>query len=423
MEDSPRRTPLFGWHIAHGATMMEFSGWSMPLWYPVGAVTEHRSVITKAGIFDTSHMSVVSVNGEGSSDLLQLCFTRDLLGSSGKDDQRLSSGKSVFGVVLNSRGELVDDAVLFQIEPQNYIVIVNASMGATITEHLRSHVNRNNVTISDMTGQVAKIDLQGPLSAKILLGVIQDAERVLLDMQYFTFKGHYDLESPMATVRLNNGTPALVSRTGFTGEFGFELLVDTKNLISTWEKILSCGEPMGLIPCGLSARDSLRVGGMLPLSHQDIGPWPFINNPWTFALPFNPDRTGFTKSFVGDVVLSLQPTADHTHAFVGHDPRKVTPHEDAVVLDVEGNEIGTVLTCVSDMAIGMYEGRIYSIGSFDKPEGFKPRGLSCGYVKVNKKLMVGQKITLKDNRRSIDVTIVDDIRPDRTARRPMREMV
>jgi aminomethyltransferase len=423
MEDSPKRTPLYEWHMTHGATMMEFSGWSMPLWYPAGAVKEHRSVITQAGIFDTSHMSVVSVSGKGAFDLLQLCFTRDLLGCFGKDDQRLTFGKSVFGVVLNHNGELVDDAVLFQIESQNYIVIVNASMGATIAEHLRSHANRNNVAITDMTGQVCKIDLQGPLSAKILMGVIQDAERVLLDMQYFTFKGHYDRESPMATVLLNNGTPVLLSRTGFTGEFGFELLVDPENLVSTWEKILSYGEPMGLIPCGLSARDSLRVGGMLPLSHQDIGPWPFINNPWTFALPFNPDRTGFTKSFVGDVVLSLQPTADHTHAFVGPDPRKVSPHENAVVLDDNSIGIGTVLTCVSDMAIGMHENRIYSIGSSNKPEGFKPKGLSCGYVKVKNQLTLGQQVMLKDNRRSINATIVDDIRPDRTARRPMHEMV
>jgi len=93
------------------------------------------------------------------------------------------------------------------------------------------------------------------------------------------------------------------------------------------------------------------------------------------------------------------------------------------VLDAAGNEIGTVLTCVSDMAIGRYGDRIYSISSPDKPEGFNPKGLCCGFVKVKPKLLPGQIVELKDNRRKIKVMIVDDIRPDRTARRPIKEML
>jgi aminomethyltransferase len=238
-------------------------------------------------------------------------------------------------------------------------------------------------------------------------------------MRYFTFKGSLDGATPNSDVTLNDGTPIVLSRTGYTGEFGFEIFVGSGDLPRTWDSIVSAGRTYGLIPCGLAARDALRAGAVLPLSHQDIGPWPFINNPWEFALPFNADKTAFTKSFIGDVVLSKRQTADHTHAFVGFDPRKVSVHDPAVVLDSGGREIGTVLTCVADMAIGRHEGRIYSIASPDKPEGFNPGGLVCGFVKVNVRLHSGDPVRLRDKRREIKVTIADDIRPDRTARRDM----
>ena len=182
-------------------------------------------------------------------------------------------------------------------------------------------------------------------------------------------------------------------------------------------------QDLGVLPCGLAARDSLRAGACLPLSHQDIGPWPFINHPWPFALPWNRDRTAFTKNFIGDGILASRERADHTYAFVGYDPRKVSIHDPAIVLDASRNEVGVVLTCVSDMAIAWHDGRIYSMASPDKPENFKPRGLSCGFVKVGSRLVAGREVFLRDSRREIKVVITDDVRPDRTARRPMQEMM
>jgi len=114
---------------------------------------------------------------------------------------------------------------------------------------------------------------------------------------------------------------------------------------------------------------------------------------------------------------------EYTYAFAGNDLRKVSTEDPAVVLDPDGNEIGRVLTCVTDMGIGRHEDRIYSITSPDKPEGFKPRGLCCGFIKVKSKLAPGEIVEIKDKRRKLKVTIVEDIRPDRTARRPMKEMV
>ena len=144
------------------------------------------------------------------------------------------------------------------------------------------------------------MDIQGPLAAKILGRVLADAQAVFAGMPYFSFKGHFDDASPMAdAVRLDDGTPILLSRTGYTGEFGFEIFLEPDKIRHLWQRLLVAGESYGIRPCGLAARDSLRAGAVLPLSHQDIGHWPFINHPWPFALPFTADQTGFTKDFIG----------------------------------------------------------------------------------------------------------------------------
>ena len=178
-----------------------------------------------------------------------------------------------------------------------------------------------------------------------------------------------------------------------------------------------------MIPCGLAARDSLRAGAVLPLSHQDIGAWLFKNHPWPFALPCEIDGRGFTKDFVGAVALQRSDSGQYTFPFAGFDLRKVSAAEPAVVVDDTERDIGRVLTCATDMAIGRHDHRIFSIVSPDKPVDFTPRGLSCGFVKVTKPLKPGQIVRLKDKRRTIKVEIVDDIRPDRTARKPLAKFI
>ncbi len=199
--------------------------------------------------------------------------------------------------------------------------------------------------------------------------------------------------------------------------------MDASHLVETWNMILDAGSDFDITPCGLAARDSLRAGAVLPLSHQDIGHWPFLNNPWLFALPYNETRTGFTKKFLGDEALITEGDVHYTYPFAGYDLRKVSTQETAYVFDPQGKEIGEVLTCATDMAIGRVGEKIFSIASPDKPQDFKPRGLSCGFIKVTTKLFSGDSVEIRDNRRSIKVMIVEDIRPDRTARRPLKDMV
>lgn len=422
-EHQPKETPLARWHADHGATMALFAGWSMPLWYPAGAVKEHLSVLTSAGIFDTSHMSVLGLEGPAAYELLQRTFTKDLSACVGKAGAPLRPGTCTYGAFLDEQGGSMDDAIVYHLGPERYMVVVNASMGERISGHLNAHMTSDDAHLTDLTEHVGKMDLQGPQSARILLKIVRNAQDTLSDMTYFSFKGHFDSDSFRADTFLRDGTPVLVSRTGYTGEFGFEIFVARDRLVPMWESILAAGADLGVLACGLAARDSLRAGACLPLSHQDIGPWPFINNPWPYALPYNRDRTAFTKAFIGDAILQMREQAPHTYAFVGYDPRKVSLHDATTVTDTGGTEIGKVLTCVTDMAIGWHEGRIYSVASARRPRDFKPRGLSCGFVRVASRLTVGQEVRLRDGKREITVRIVDEIRPDRTARRPMAEML
>ena len=423
MQSSPRRTHLHGWHTSHGATMAVFRGWEMPLWYPTGAISEHLAVIRSAGLFDTSHMSCIDVEGPGAFDLLQRCFTRDLRSCVGGEKAALSPGRAVFGAFLNEPGHLLDDSVVFQLALESYLVVVNAGKGEEMSLHLTAHAEGRGVQVTDLTGKVGKMDLQGPDAARILVKILETPERTLHGMSYFSFKGHFDAGNSGADTFLKGKIPVMVSRTGFTGEFGFEIFVRPETMEEVWQLILQAGQELDLLACGLAARDSLRAGAVLPLSGQDMGPWPFINHPWHQALPFNDEGTAFTKSFLGDAVLKEKDSADHTYPFVGYDPRKVSIHEAAVALTANGEEIGLVLTCVADMAIGRFGSRIYSIASPDKPPGFKAKGLSCGFVRVKRPLSAGEVVELRDARRTIRVEIVRDVRPDRTAFHKMSAMI
>ncbi len=423
MEAISKHTPLHDWHLARNANMAEFCGYDMPLWYS-SVKEEHLAVLTGAGIFDTSHMAVVTVTGQGAAELLQDCFTNDLDACVGPTRKPLTPGRCVYGAFLDDSGFTIDDAIVFFLSESNYMVVVNAGMGNSIADHLEKHCDGRNAVVTNLSDRIGKMDIQGPAAAKILKHVLADPGIFFAGMPYFSFRGHFDESSPKADMaRLDDGTPLLLSRTGYTGEFGFEIFMNPDKLEHLWLRLLDAGKAYGIRPCGLAARDSLRAGAVLPLSHQDIGPWPFINHPWAFALPYTADRSAFTKDFIGRRALESLKTAEFTYAFVGKDLRKVSAGGESRVMTVEGDNIGTVLTCATDMGIGIHDGKIFSIASPDKPAGFSPKGLCCGFVKVSRQLPFGLQVSIADGRRSIAVTIVNDIRPHRTARRPMAEMI
>jgi aminomethyltransferase len=417
-----KRTPLYDWHVAHGANMALFAGYNMPLWYPAGMREEHLRVLTGAGMFDTSHMSVLRLAGPDIYQLLQWCFSRDLEHCIGKKGKPLVPGRCTYGVFLSEAGGVVDDVIIFQISESEYLAVVNAGMGASTKHHILNYIDTCdgscNVIVNDLTDKVGKIDIQGPKVAHIMRDMLVDFESVAARMPYFSFKGSFwDGPSETGTVKLKTGDEILLSRTGYTGEFGFEIFARPERLTAIWEALLDAGKPYNILPCGLAARDSLRGGAVLPLTHQDNGNWRYINNPWSIALPFTADKNGFTKDFLGRKSLEGAPPSTYTYPFVGNDVRKVvfgdTP---PIVIDSDGKVIGIVLTCVTDVGIGWHNGRIYSVTSPDKPAGFAPKGLACGFIKVTVPLVVGSRVMLRDRHREIEVMVAEDIRPDRTAR-------
>jgi len=419
-----KTTPLHDWHTVQGANMAIFGEYHMPMWYAAGAKKEHLSVLTSAGLFDTSHMAVVLVSGTGAFDLLQETFTSNLSACVGPAKKPLTPGRCVYGAFLDEKGHVIDDAIVFQLAGERYMVVVNAGMGADIAGRLSGNAAAHeNVLITDLTDRLGKIDIQGPAAAKILAGVLRDPNATFKAMPYFSFKGYFEDAGPGTPILLKSGIPVFVSRTGYTGEFGFELFVQADCTVALWEDLLSAGKAFGLIPCGLAARDSLRAGAVLPLSHQDIGHWPFCDNPWSFALPWDTGGKAFTKSFIGSQALLDAENTAFTRPYAGFDLRKIADPEKTSVVNESGETIGTVLTCVTDMGIGRVEGRIFSLASPDKPDDFKAKGLCCGFVKISANLPAGSIIYLEDSRRKLKVMIVDDIRPDRTARRPIKDML
>ncbi len=416
MINSLKSTPLYKWHTAANANMANFGGFNMPLWYETGVKNEHLGILKSAGIFDTSHMACINVKGKDAFKLLNFCFTRDLAS--------LVTGRCIYGAFLDINGYCIDDAIIYQVSDTFFMICVNAGMGETISRHLLVNQKNWDVDIKDMSGEIAKIDIQGKNCAKILSRLIKNPDTVFNKMPYFSFKGNFsEAIFGISLVQLLDSTPILLSRSGYTGEFGFEIFINPNAVVKLWEDILSSGRDFGITACGLAARDSLRTGACLPLSHQDIGEWKFINHPWEFALAFNRNKTAFTKEFLGNQALLPNDYASFVYPFAGDSLRKILPGKNTQVIDDKDEVIGKVLTCVTDMGISWKNGSIVSINSPNLPADFKIKGLSCGFVMVSKKIKNNTRLTLKEGKKSIKITIVNDIRPDRTARKRLENFI
>jgi aminomethyltransferase len=415
-----KTTVLHDFHCQQGANMASFGNYDMPLWYKSGTKAEHLAVIDSAGIFDTSHMAVVTVKGDGARALLQYALTKDIDSCIGKNKTPLTEGRCVYGLFLDNDGLVIDDAIVYCLGDESYMVVVNAGMGGVIATHLQALTSSKALVIEDLTDRVGKMDIQGPSSAKILKKLVKDPNYLFEKLMYFSFKGGFGSCVSSSTIELKDGTKVLVSRTGYTGEFGFELFVEIGALVSLWNQVLEAGKEFSVIPCGLAARDSLRAGAVLPLSHQDIGQWPFANTPWSFALSDKDETGAFTKEFHGAKALMESTWAKHTLAFAGFDPRKIGAEDSNYVTDSEGRKIGKILTCTTDMAIGRVDGKILSIAGNKE---LKVKGLCCGFVLLDVAKEPGETVFLTDGKRKIEVEIRADVRPQRTARAPIGTMV
>jgi len=242
------RTPLFAKHAALGAKLVDFAGWEMPIHYS-GVVDEYQAVRTAAGLFDVSHMGRINVAGPGALLFLQRVTVNNVA--------KLAPLDSHYSMVCNERGGIMDDVFLYHPTPQEYLLCVNASNREKIMAWLlKQAAGAPSVTIVDRSVEIAQMALQGPASRSILseLGVAEIA----------SLKPRHCLEGILL------GIPSLITRTGYTGELGYELYVPAGGAPRIWAELLNRGRAAGLKPVGLGARDLLRLEMAYLLYGNDI---------------------------------------------------------------------------------------------------------------------------------------------------------
>lgn len=248
MDAAFKRTPLASVHESLGARMIEFGGWWMPVQYQ-GILEEHRAVRTQAGLFDISHMGQIFVTGTGSGAWLNRLLTNDLC--------RLSDGEGQYTLLLNERGGIIDDLICYRLEPDHHLLLVNASKIEEDLLWLQSRAVAA-VRVDDQSTLWAGLALQGPHAAAILQTLL-GPDIVLPD------------RNRIVSLGIPNG-PVLLARTGYTGEDGFEWFCPATSAPIWWETMLDAGRPSGLVPCGLGARDTLRLEAGFPLNGADLSP-------------------------------------------------------------------------------------------------------------------------------------------------------
>jgi aminomethyltransferase len=242
-----RRTPLYDRHVAMGARMVEFGGWEMPVQYS-GIVDEHNAVRNAAGLFDISHMGEVEVKGADALAFLQHIATQDVA--------TIGEGMANYALLCRPDGGIVDDIFIYNL-PDGYLVVVNASNTEKDFAWMLDNMTGFDVTVTNISDHASMLALQGPKAEAILARASDDGSAEL------PFHG-------VATGMLLGDIPAIIARTGYTGEDGFELFVDDDNAVRLWDGLLELGREDGLKPCGLGARDSLRFEPCLALYGHEI---------------------------------------------------------------------------------------------------------------------------------------------------------
>ena len=230
------QTPLHGRHVAAGARMVPFAGWEMPVQYE-GVIPEHRAVRSDCGVFDVSHMGQIHVEGPNAGELLQSLLSNDL--------EKIGDGDAQYTLLTNERGGIVDDLIAYRIDPHHYLVVVNAGNRDVAYAWLKEHEIRGS-EVRDASDEYALLAVQGPRSIERL---------GLPEAKPFTHAmGEVD------------GVEVMVNRTGYTGEQGVELMCAAEDAVALWDAVVA----RGAVPCGLGARDTLRLEVCYPLHGNDI---------------------------------------------------------------------------------------------------------------------------------------------------------
>ena len=273
--NSPKKTPLASIHEQLGARMVDFKGWYMPVYY-TNIIDEHTTTRTKAGLFDICHMGEFIVKGKDSAKFIQKLIVGNL--------NKIFPGKAMYSLMCYENGTTVDDLFVYQLKETEFMLVVNASNIDEDFEWMKEHSDNFDVEIINISEKTGKLDLQGPLSEKIM----KKLTKANLPKRF-----HF-IETDIAAIK------TLISRTGYTAEDGFELYFPLKETEKMWNKILESGKDEGLKPIGLGARDTLRIEACYPLygheTNKEMTPIE-ANLGWTVK---------FEKDFIGKQALEKQ---------------------------------------------------------------------------------------------------------------------
>ncbi|MFP4483050.1 MAG: glycine cleavage system aminomethyltransferase GcvT [Thermovirgaceae bacterium] len=310
-----KKTPLYQKHVDHGGRVVDFSGWALPVQYS-GIVEEHKVVREAAGLFDVSHMGEISVTGRGAADLVYQLVVNDTA--------RMKPGKVMYTPMCYETGGVVDDILVYMKGPGDWLLAVNAANTDKDYEWILEQASGMDVTVKNESDETAQVALQGPKAEAIMKRI---TKAPVQELTFYTFMDDVDLDVGRA----------LVSRTGYTGEDGFEIYMPTKIAPKLWDRIMEAGKDEGLVPAGLGARDTLRFEACLPLyGHElekDITP---LEAGLNFTVKL--DKT----DFIGKKALVKQKEEGLRHRIAGLEmlDKGVPRHGYEVYAD--GKAVGTV---------------------------------------------------------------------------------
>jgi aminomethyltransferase len=253
------QTPCHAWHVAHGGRMVDFAGWDMPVQYN-SIVAEHHAVRRAAGLFDIAHMGRLRLIGDDAAKFLDCLVTNDV--------PNLRVGQIRYALVTNESGRILDDVLVYR-KAGSHLLVVNASNRLKILNWIEQHRGKYAVTVEDQTFSHFMLALQGPLAQELLQPLVYTD---LSQLEYY---------SGIATGV--NGGVAFISRTGYTGEDGFEIILPAAQANPLWERLIEIGSPRGLLPAGLGCRDTLRLEAGMPLYGHELNE---TIDPFTAGLAF-----------------------------------------------------------------------------------------------------------------------------------------
>jgi len=336
------RTVLYDWHVAHGARMVDFAGWDMPVQYTT-IIEEHTTVRSAAGLFDISHMGRLSFGGKDALELIQRVYTNNAA--------TMKDGQVRYGLVCNDQGGIRDDVLVYRW-PYGYAMVVNASNREKIVAWLAESKGGFAVEVRDQTRDTCMIAIQGPKAVDMCRGLVEPVRG--LHNQTDVAQLHYYYATPA----LSRGKECVVSRTGYTGEDGLEFMVGAGQGVQLWEELLGRGAKA----CGLGARDTLRLEAAMPLyGHElseDIDPFQ-AGLAWAVKL----DKGDFR----GREALSKRRQDPALRRRVGVElAAKRIAREGAIVL-ADGKEIGVVSSGTFGPTVNKSIAMAYVDPSYDKP--------------------------------------------------------